>query len=177
MTNCAPSVAAAVAVSRTLDSLACIQYCLSCILCLAHALQQRDMASSQVMLLVQVDTQGLECLSAASVLQKLCLFNCKLGQEASDTIVSCFKDKGFLNLRELDLTGNEIEAPQMQSVLEAVQQQGVAPALKVHCYSVVPVYTHVWQLPLHLARQGSNRVTVHFRLDQQRFGMRSCCQC
>lgn len=91
----------------------------------SSSLQDLDLAGNRV------DTQGLECLSAASVLQKLCLFNCKLGQEASDTIVSCFKDKGFLNLRELDLTGNEIEAPQMQSVLEAVQQQGVAPALKV----------------------------------------------
>ncbi len=108
------------------------------------------MASSQVMLLVQVGIQGLKCLSAVSVLQKLCLFNCKLGQEASDTIVSCFKDKGFSNLRELDLTGNEVEGPQMQSVLEAVQQQGVAPALKVRCYSIVLVYTHVWQLRLHL---------------------------
>ncbi len=98
------------------------------------------MVSSQVMLLVQVGIQGLKRLSAASVLQKLCLFNCKLGQEASETIVSCFKDKGFSNLQELDLTGNEIEAPQMQSVLEAVQQQGVAPAMKVHCYSVVLAY-------------------------------------
>lgn len=93
------------------------------------------MASSEGMLLMQVGIQGLKYLSAASVLQKLCLFNCKLGQEASDTIVSCFKNKGFSNLQELDLTGNEIEARQMQGVLEAVQQQGVAPALKVHCYS------------------------------------------
>ncbi len=148
--NCDPSLLAAVAFSSTLDSLACIQYCLSSLLCLAHALQQHDMASSQVMLLVQVGIQGMKCLSAASVLQKLCLFNCKLGQEASDTIVSSFKDKGFNNLQELDLTGNEIEAPQMQSALEAVQQQGVAPALKVHCYSLVLVYSHVWQLHLHL---------------------------
>ena len=108
------------------------------------------MASSEVMLLVQAGIQGLKCLSAVSVLHKLCLFNCKLGQEASDAIVSCFKDKGFSNLQELDLTGNEIEGPQMQSVLEAVQQQGVAPALKVHCKSVVLVYSHVWQLHLHL---------------------------
>jgi len=126
--NCDPSLLAAVAFSSTLDSLACIQYCLSSLLCLAHALQQHDMASSQVMLLVQVGIQGMKCLSAASVLQKLCLFNCKLGQEASDTIVSSFKDKGFNN----------------------VQQQGVAPALKVHCYSLVLVYSHVWQLHLHL---------------------------
>ena len=108
------------------------------------------MAISQIMLLVQVGIQGLNYLSAASILQKLCLFNCKLGQVASNTIVSCFKDKGFSNLHELDLTGNEVEAPRMQSVLEAVQQQGVAPALKVHCYSVVLVYTHVWQLHLHV---------------------------
>ncbi len=97
------------------------------------------------MLLVQVGIQGLKRLSAASVLQKLCLFNCKLGQEASDTIVSCFKDKGFASLQELDLTGNEIEASQMQSVLEVVQQQNVAPALKVHSYSIVVVYNYVWQ--------------------------------
>lgn len=130
-----PTLLAAVALSSTTGGLGFVQYCLSSILCLAHALQQHNMASSQVMLLVQVGIQGLNCLSAVSVLQKLCLFNCKLGQEASDTIVSCFKDKGFNNLQELDLAGNEIDAPQMQSILEAVQQQGVTPALKVHCYS------------------------------------------
>ncbi|DBA99337.1 TPA: RNA-DNA hybrid ribonuclease [Trebouxia sp. C0006] len=103
----------------------------------SSSLQDLDLAGNQV------GIQGLNCLSAStlkhpspstkpvSVLQKLCLFNCKLGQEASDTIVSCFKDKGFNNLQELDLAGNEIDAPQMQSILEAVQQQGVTPALKV----------------------------------------------
>ncbi|DBA95992.1 hypothetical protein WJX77_007182 [Trebouxia sp. C0004] len=91
----------------------------------SSSLQDLDLAGNRV------GIQGLKCLSAALVLQKLCLFNCKLGQEASDTIVSCFQDKGFCNLQELDLTGNEVEAPQMHSVLEAVQQQGVAPALKV----------------------------------------------
>ncbi|KAL0023690.1 hypothetical protein WJX79_002056 [Trebouxia sp. C0005] len=90
----------------------------------SSSLQDLDLAGNQV------GIQGLKCLSAASVLQKLCLFNCKLGQEAAD-IVSCFKDNGFSNVRELDLTGNEVEGPQMQSVLEAVQQQDVAPALKV----------------------------------------------
>ncbi|KAA6426274.1 MAG: hypothetical protein FRX49_03386 [Trebouxia sp. A1-2] len=100
----------------------------------SSSLQDLDLAGNQV------GIQGLKCLSAASVLQKLCLFNCKLGQEAAD-IVSCFKDNGFSNVRELDLTGNEVEGPQMQSVLEAVQQQDVAPALKVHCYSVVCLST------------------------------------
>ena len=80
---------------------------------------------------MQVGVQGLEALSAASVLQKLCLFNCKLGQEAADVIVDRLKDRGFLNLRELDLTGNAIEAPQMQTLLATLQQQDVAPALQV----------------------------------------------
>lgn len=80
---------------------------------------------------MQVGVPGLEALSAASVLQKLCLFNCKLGQEAADAIVDWLKDRRFLNLRELDLTGNVIEAPQMQTLLETLQQQDVAPALQV----------------------------------------------
>ena len=80
---------------------------------------------------MQVGVPGLEALSAASVLQKLCLFNCKLGQEAADVIVDRLHHRGFLNLRELDLTGNVIEAPQMQTLLTALQQHDVAPALQV----------------------------------------------
>ena len=80
---------------------------------------------------MQVGVQGLIALSAASALQKLCLFNCKLGQEVADAIVDRLKDGGFANLEELDLTGNAIEAPQMQTLLETLQQQDVAPALQV----------------------------------------------
>ncbi len=80
---------------------------------------------------LQVGIHGLQHLAAASVLQKLCLFNCKLAQEAAETLVSCLQEQGFSSLKELDLTGNEIEALQMQRLLDTLQQSGVAPALKV----------------------------------------------
>ena len=65
------------------------------------------------------------------MLQKLCLFNCKLDQEAAEQLVASLEAGGFANLQELDLTGNNIEAPQMQALLQALQHQDRAPALKV----------------------------------------------
>ena len=101
------------------------------IVCSSFAVRIAGWCSTQVVLPMQVGVQGLAALSAASVLRKLCLFNCKLGQEAADAIVDQLNHRGFLSLRELDLTGNVIEAPQMQTLLTALQQHDVAPALQV----------------------------------------------
>ena len=84
-------------------------------------------------LLWQVHVQTLQSLSPATVLQKLCLFNCKLDQEAAEQLVTCLEDGGFTNLQELDLTGNNIEAPQMQALLQTLQHRDRAPSLKVKC--------------------------------------------
>lgn len=85
------------------------------------------------MLLWQVHVQTLQSLAPATVLQKLCLFDCKLDQSAVEQLVACLEDGGFLNLQQLDLTGNKIEAPQMQSLLQTLQHCDRAPSLKVKC--------------------------------------------
>lgn len=82
-------------------------------------------------LLCQVHVQTLQSLAAATVLQKLCLFNCKLDQEAAEQLVASLEGGGFSNLQELDLTGNNVEAPQMQTLLETLQHRDRAPFLKV----------------------------------------------
>lgn len=46
----------------------------------------------------------------------------------------CLEDGGFANLQELDLTGNSIEAPQMQELLDSLQNKDTAPALKVTAF-------------------------------------------
>lgn len=84
-------------------------------------------------LLWQVHLQTLQSLAPATVLQNLCLFNCKLGQEAAEQLVVCLENGGFPNLQQLDLTGNNIEAPQMQSLLQTLQHRDRAPSLKVKC--------------------------------------------
>lgn len=84
-------------------------------------------------LLWQVHVQTLQSLAPATVLQKLCLFNCKLGQEAAEQLVACLEDGGFPSLQQLDLTGNNIEAPQMQALLQSLQHRERAPSLKVKC--------------------------------------------
>lgn len=81
----------------------------------------------------QVQVQTLQSLAPATVLQKLCLFNCKLDQEAAEQLVACLEDGGFSNLQELDLAGNNIEAPQMQALLQTLQHRDSAPSLKVKC--------------------------------------------
>lgn len=81
----------------------------------------------------QVHVQTLQSLAAATVLQKLCLFNCKLDQDAAEQLVACLEDGGFSNLQELDLTGNDIEAPQMQALLQTLLHGDRAPFLKVKC--------------------------------------------
>lgn len=79
----------------------------------------------------QVHIQTLQSLAPATVLQKLCLFNCKLDQEAAEQLVASLEAGGFSNLQELDVTGNDIEAAQMQALLQSLEHQDRAPALKV----------------------------------------------
>ena len=61
------------------------------------------------------------------------MFNCKLDQEGAEQLVACLEDGGFSNLQELDLTGNNIKAPQMQALLQTLQHHDRAPSLKVNC--------------------------------------------
>ena len=80
---------------------------------------------------MQVEVRGIQALAAASVLHKLCLFNCKLAADEAQALQQCLEDRGFSNLEDLDLAGNMIEAPQMQGILTALQQPDVAPKLQV----------------------------------------------
>ena len=90
---------------------------------------------------MQVRVQGIQALAAASVLRKLCLFNCKLAEEEAHALQQCLRNQGFGNLEDLDLAGNMIEAPQMQGILTALQQQDIAPKLKVtDCYDATHVH-------------------------------------
>lgn len=98
---------------------------------LGEAMQQSSTLKDLDLAGNQVGTGGLQALAAAPILQKLCLFNCKLGQEQAESLIACLTNNGFLGLQEMDLTGNMIEAPQMQALLETLPHQGVAPSLKV----------------------------------------------
>ena len=81
--------------------------------------------------MLQIGTQGLQALAAASALQKLCLFNCHISKGIATQLVAAFQSKGFRNLRELDLSGNNIEAAEMEDLLTALQGVDVGQALKV----------------------------------------------
>lgn len=59
-----------------------------------------------------------------------------MDQEAAEQVVASLEAGGYSNLQELDLSGNNIEAAQMQALLQSLQHQDRAPALKViHCLS------------------------------------------
>lgn len=81
--------------------------------------------------MLQVGTQGLQALAAASALQKLCLFNCHISKDIATQLLAAFQSKGFTNLRELDLSGNNIEAAEMLDLLTALQSVNIGQALKV----------------------------------------------
>ena len=102
----------------------------------------------------QVHVQTLQSLAPATVLQKLCLFNCKLDQEAAEQLMACLEDGGFANLQELDLTGNIIEAPQMEALLHTLQHRDRAPSLEVN-----PCHFALSQ-PSYTARIGKLHATV-----------------
>ncbi|KAL3153796.1 RNA-DNA hybrid ribonuclease [Trebouxia sp. C0010 RCD-2024] len=98
---------------------------------LGEALQENSLLQDLDLAGNQVYVQTLQSLAPATVLQKLCLFNCKMDQEAAEQVVASLEAGGYSNLQELDLSGNNIEAAQMQALLQSLQHQDRAPALKV----------------------------------------------
>lgn len=61
----------------------------------------------------------------------MCLFNCQLGDDELQQLLTSFQDGEFAQLRELDLSGNNIQEIQMQKLLDVLQEPRTASALKV----------------------------------------------
>ena len=80
---------------------------------------------------VQVDARGITAFAAAQALHSLCLFNCQLDDDTAKQLLTSFQEGGFAQLRELDLSGNNVHQILMQKLLSVLQEPSTASALKV----------------------------------------------
>ena len=107
-----------------------------------------------LMLPAQVGKGGVQALAAADALQRLCLFNSQIGKDVAVQLVTSFQSNAFSSLQELDLSGNNIQTPEMEALLITLQGQRCGQALKV-CVHLLTLRSFITDLALSV-KQGSH---------------------